>query len=61
MELSASLSTVLPVVTAAGFDSGLVTQAVQYLHSEWKIILNPSLRFTFYLSLRDLDEDPNNL
>ena len=57
-ELSASLSTVLPAVTASGLDSGLVTQAVQYLHSEWKI---PTLRFTFYLGLRDLDEDPSNL
>lgn len=46
-ELSASLSTVLPAVTASGFVSGLVTQAVQYLHSEWKIILNPNLTLHF--------------
>lgn len=46
-ELSASLSTVLRAVTAFGLDSGLVTQAVQYLHSEWKIILNPNLTLHF--------------
>lgn len=38
-----------------------VTQAAQFLYSEWKITLIPNLSFHFLSGSESLDKDPNNL